>query len=388
MSPFRYLGLTKRATIVEIKRAYAAKLKQTRPDDDAAGFQRLHEAYQAALEQARHRDLLNEAGLLNADTDPTGEHEGEDASVDLWPVFAAPEPAAEIPAMEALPETSPPAEPALADDGETDVLTFDFARFIAELHQAADGELPAFQHWLDSHPDLYSLSLKDQLAWPLMEYLASAERPLLPKWLAALLHFFRLDTVGSRSYELDHFIEAAQQHAERYWRPNAIAHRYRDGRGSVIDRLLFRELQRPLHAGRRVFVTLVPGLPTRIWEIAAELNTVPVDYQQRVADPEAVQFWLDQADPSRIGARRAIAGALQILLVVALICLLPDSATLALPAFIVLYALWWLVSWNRTRVFRKQQAIAEGRAAPGSGFDWRWLWLVFLAAQLARLAAQ
>lgn len=57
------LGLDEATTDnVIIKRAYARLLKQARPDDDPEGYQRLREAYDAALEQARwmrhHQALL------------------------------------------------------------------------------------------------------------------------------------------------------------------------------------------------------------------------------------------------------------------------------------------------------------------------------------------
>ena len=59
MNPFEHLGIEAGADEREIKRAYARRLRQARPDDDPAGFQALHEAYQACLGYAQHlRDAL------------------------------------------------------------------------------------------------------------------------------------------------------------------------------------------------------------------------------------------------------------------------------------------------------------------------------------------
>lgn len=63
MNSFHTLGLDPRAGIPEIKRAYAAKLKDTRPDEDPAAFQRLHEAYKSALEIARTRISRQESSI-------------------------------------------------------------------------------------------------------------------------------------------------------------------------------------------------------------------------------------------------------------------------------------------------------------------------------------
>ncbi len=53
-SAWDVLGLAPTADVVAIKRAYARRLKVTRPDDDAQAYQNLREAYDAALVLARH----------------------------------------------------------------------------------------------------------------------------------------------------------------------------------------------------------------------------------------------------------------------------------------------------------------------------------------------
>lgn len=59
----------------DVKRAYARKLKQTRPDEDSAAFQELHEAYKFACYLAE-----NGLALQNDDEDEEGHGEVDDAS--------------------------------------------------------------------------------------------------------------------------------------------------------------------------------------------------------------------------------------------------------------------------------------------------------------------
>lgn len=55
MNHWQILDMAATHDIVAVKRAYAKRLKQTRPDDDAAAYQQLREAYDAALREARWR---------------------------------------------------------------------------------------------------------------------------------------------------------------------------------------------------------------------------------------------------------------------------------------------------------------------------------------------
>lgn len=60
------LGLSADADARAIKRAYAARLKTTRPDDDPVAFQQLHETYQAALAYAASTERADEDGADEA----------------------------------------------------------------------------------------------------------------------------------------------------------------------------------------------------------------------------------------------------------------------------------------------------------------------------------
>ena len=53
MNPWRTLGIEPTTDQRAIKRAYAAKLKRTRPDENPQGFQQLHTAYRWAADYAR-----------------------------------------------------------------------------------------------------------------------------------------------------------------------------------------------------------------------------------------------------------------------------------------------------------------------------------------------
>ncbi len=62
MTDWQILGIDKHADLKAIKRAYAAKLKITKPDEDPEGFKRLHAAYKQACQYARSNVSVDQAG--------------------------------------------------------------------------------------------------------------------------------------------------------------------------------------------------------------------------------------------------------------------------------------------------------------------------------------
>lgn len=72
MSCWTVLGLTADADTRSIKRQYAALLKQTRPDEDAEGFQRLRDAYEQALNYKEWAQANEDTESENDSWDLTG----------------------------------------------------------------------------------------------------------------------------------------------------------------------------------------------------------------------------------------------------------------------------------------------------------------------------
>jgi len=60
MSIWDVLEIPETSDIKTIKRAYAVRLKEVKPDDDPKGFQRLHEAYKSAQKIAKYNHTTND----------------------------------------------------------------------------------------------------------------------------------------------------------------------------------------------------------------------------------------------------------------------------------------------------------------------------------------
>ena len=193
MSPFKPLGLDDAADIGTIKRAYAKLLRTHRPDEDAAAFQRLHEAYEACLQQVHWRSL-NEAEDVDDDDVQAAHDLPPDVrnAVDIAP--AAPQADSEAPEAEGF---SPDA-------------------FFDEFLPVARDGWTEIDGWLRAHPALYSIAdrarVTDALVWRLLD-----EPPLPPRALAAVLRHFELDQVNPRYQFHEQAIQTLRQDA-------AVAH--------------------------------------------------------------------------------------------------------------------------------------------------------------------
>lgn len=205
MSPFRTLGLPADAGAAEIKRAYARLLRTHRPDVDPDGFQRIHEAYQACLQQLQWR----EQGLLDDDEDDL-----DDAVERL--AFASTQTADGGAGAGAGGEphaASPRADAdANADAGDATQAGFGIDAFFDEFLDAARTPGIDIEAWLHDHDALYSIENKaavaDALVWRLME-----EAPLQPRTLAAVLRHFELDVVNARYHMLEGAIATLRRDA-------------------------------------------------------------------------------------------------------------------------------------------------------------------------------
>ena len=86
MNAWHHLGVERNASSKDIKRAYAQKLKVTRPDQKPAEFQLLHQAYKFALSFANRREgRISEASsdaLINAAVETAHLENFDDGEVD------------------------------------------------------------------------------------------------------------------------------------------------------------------------------------------------------------------------------------------------------------------------------------------------------------------
>lgn len=189
------LGLPADADARAIKRAYAARLKTTRPDDDPVAFQQLHETYQAALAWAACTDQSDE----NAASD-------DNALTSTQTV---------APTTEALSDSQHPmtrVRPSLATHIEDPALEAEIERWQDAAHVrdcatrilAAAYDMPgeSFSAWLSALPEWWSLELRPQIGQALANLLEQQRLPLTDASFDLLITSFGDDPEADASHML------------------------------------------------------------------------------------------------------------------------------------------------------------------------------------------
>lgn len=310
MDAFRLLGLRKKdADERAVKRAYAQRLKQVRPDEDPEGFQRLHEAYRSALAQVRCRD----DGMAATDEDPQGTVDDENGDAEAAYSITLRED--DLQSMLGTDSFSPPVEAIGQPDPHS------LAREILEL---AERESPErLRAWLSSHDDLYSLALKRHAGEHLFHLIAWEPHSVSAANLKALSGFF--------DRTLPEWVEQRVRVRE------AVEGDRADLYGESTPFAL-RQLKRPFRWPRALLVATIPPLAQRIARLSHRLQQDYGGDEVPGLDPAQARFFGQLASPTYFGRWRWAA-----------IGLAAAITALALSALVVIGgkpAQAWPVAWT------------------------------------------
>jgi hypothetical protein len=185
-----HLGIGDDADERAIKRAYAVKLRTTRPDEDPEGFQQLNDAYQTALEMLRHR-LAQEQFAGEQGTGDSGQEAPlEPAVVDETAAHASLDDADRDSSGERATGTIEDEAGDVADAApQGEAITLD--QFLdACLGAAGDGDPRVLEHWLRSQPVLWSLEHKAMIGHWLLRLMDARQPPMTERNFDMLAEFF------------------------------------------------------------------------------------------------------------------------------------------------------------------------------------------------------
>lgn len=292
MDPFTALGLDGDADERQVKRAYARQLRTTRPDDDPAGFQRLNEAYQTALQWCRMRADVTPETPDAPDTSDTHDAQSDRVPADidepsLPPLSPTPTPHA-LPAPHVDAQARPPALPPIRETPEDTLDTI----------LKALPPLQAPTAWLRSYEPLYSLTHQKAVSDLLMSRLDDEDMTALPdRCLDALFTFFDIQ----HGLYLRQRIEARR--AVRYENTTAFGEH---------TPLLIRQLKRRM-GPRTWLLACVPGIPERASRLGMRLQH-SLGHLPAGLDAEQLRFFAALARPDYWGLWRWAIIALSALL--------------------------------------------------------------------------
>jgi hypothetical protein len=358
----RELGLGPDADERAVKRAYAARLKTTRPDIDPEGFQALNAAYQAALAWVQSRSNVTIvpmpiASAMDTEADAPADEPPPGAitrilSADaLFEMLSAP--SAESPADEYRETDDDAADDSfdVADSGmssidraseqlSTETIRFDLDAFfddcIALATHSHDGEL---MDWLNAQPILWSLQHKAQIAQWLLGRLHEHRPAIEARRFDVLAEFFGLLDLHSGYDAYD--IQRLRHRLHLAWeiqtvQLHALAQRGQPDGGSFAadvrqTRRILKQLRRPFNLGQAMYAGLMPIYPSAVRRFLYRLDFGSIDDLPAPIEPQQIAFWDAAGDRSRISAPRLQIGAARCVAYSVLTMLLVLSVKLMAP---------------------------------------------------------
>lgn len=202
MHPLEALGLARDADERAVKRAYAQRLKTTRPEDDPAGFQKLHETYQSALSYVRWRAENPEDEEEFDEDEGLSDQEAEGASATMSsaefealignPRYTdAPQPAVESEAPRPPPDVRRVTE--MPEPFRLDVREF-LKSLFAQTEDLDEGRLKA---WLVRETADWPLVVMPRVAHDVLTHMVEREPDLTAEQLEVVVAHFGFDDVLS-----------------------------------------------------------------------------------------------------------------------------------------------------------------------------------------------
>jgi hypothetical protein len=335
-----------------IKRAYAKRLRTTRPDDDPEGFQQLHEAYQAALNWAQYQAQWAEDDgdadhVLGGNDDGTrsatpcvAAQTHNEAPVEAVPaelqahdpvrevisggVFDTPPARERIPAPAPEPErerqpdprlviSAPPLQPASPPEPALDVESF-VRRVITA---ACEADPVSLERWLELRPELWSLRDKPRVGHLVLEHLFTHIEPVRMENFDLLGRFFRWDEIGSG---LDPYVAGERRmRLHRRWviqpRNNAwLADFLHRPEARVSPAQASRRMDRLSRPWKPLQALLTASVPGRTEEMRHTLELLGVQDAEQAPppmQPKQVEFWLALAQRKAINGPKMQLAALR-----------------------------------------------------------------------------
>jgi hypothetical protein len=326
----RELGLGPDADERAVKRAYAAKLKTVRPDADAEGFQRLHAAYQQALEWVRERgeDAANVVALetppAESSSEPIDGSEPQPHTV-YTETLSAEALFERLNADDELQTVDRSFDPGgdeinvlVRPDGSQDNERFNLEDFLSDCAELAmNGRVGELLDWLNAQPFLWSLEHKAQVAHWLLRFLHEQRPPIEAGRFDVLADFFGLLDLNS-GYDA-YFIQHLRHRLQLAWETRtgqvrALAQRTGIDGGSLAStirqvRRMLRQIKRPLNILQALIAASMPMYPTAVRRFIHRLDFGNLDDFPPEINPEQIAFWDAAGDRTRISKPRLQVGA-------------------------------------------------------------------------------